>query len=133
MANSYDDMNTEISVIRTNVQEAFKKVEPLISHLDALITEKNAFKRQVDEIQRKYDDLGNELSVLQNKLSEQKVEFESQKQTNENRLVSLQREVDLLTLDKKQLSEKIKIQDEKISTLESQKEELIQSLRDRSS
>ena len=133
MPNSFDDVNTEISSIRTSVQEAFNKVEPLISQLDALIKEKNAFKLQVDEIQRKYNDLGNEVSELQKKLSDQKLEFESQNQTNENRLVSLQREVDLLTLDKKQLSEKIKTQDGRISTLESQKEELVQTLRDRGS
>jgi hypothetical protein len=47
--------------------------------------------------------------------------------------VSLQRELDLVILDKKQLSEKLKEQEVKITTLESQKEELIQSLRNRSS
>ncbi len=132
MANTKDHVNSEMEAIKTNVQEAFKKVEPLISQLDTLITEKNALKEQVDEIQRKYADLGNELSELQKKLKDQKVEFESQKHTTENRIVSLQREVDLLTSDKKQLSDKLSKQNERIATLESQKEELQQSLRDRS-
>ena len=130
---SFNNFNEEIKKLQTNIQESFKVIEPITSKIDVLISERDSFKSQVDELKRNFDNLSNQLSDLQKKLNDQKAEFDAKEQTNENRLVSLQREIDLLTLDKKKFLEQLKTRDDKINMLESQKNELLTSLREKSS
>ncbi|MHA1236267.1 MAG: hypothetical protein ACTSQ9_01245 [Candidatus Hodarchaeales archaeon] len=131
MPESFNDINEEIKKLKTNVHESFETIEPIASKIDALIGERDSLKSQVDEVKRKFDDLSDQISNLQKKLNEQKAEFEIKAQTAENQIVSYQREIDLLVLDKKKLSEQLKTRDDKISTLESQKEELLTTLRNK--
>ncbi len=133
MSGSFNNINEEIKKLQTNVRESFEAIEPITSKIDALISERDNFKSQAEEVKRNFDDLSNQLSGSQKKLNDQKAEFETKAQTSENQIVSLQREIDLLTLDKKQLSEQLKTQDDKIGMLESQKEELVTALRNKSS
>ena len=133
MSGSFNNINEEIKKLQTNVRESFEAIEPITSKIDALISERDSFKSQADEVKRNFDDLSNQMSDLQKKLNDQKVEFETKAQTSENQIVSLQREIDLLALDKKKFSEQLKTRDDKISMLESQKEELLTSLRKKSS
>ena len=130
---SFNNFNEEIKKLQTNVRESFEAIEPITSKIDALIRERDSFKSQTDELKRNFDNLSDQLSDLQKKLNEQKIEFDAKAQTNENQIVSLQREIDLLTLDKKKFLEQLKTRDDKISLLESQKDELLTSLRNKSS
>jgi len=131
MPESFNNINEEIKKLQTNARESFEAIKPIISKIDALISERDSFESQADEAKRNFDDLSNQLSDLQKKLNNSKTEFETKAQTSENQIVSLQREIDLLALDKKKLSEQLKTRDDKISMLESQKEELITSLRNK--
>ena len=131
MPESFNNINEEIKKIQTNVRESFETIDPITSKIDALISERASLKSQVDEVKRNFDELSNQLSNLQKKLNDQQAEFETKSQTTENQIVSYQREIDLLVLDKKKLSEQLKTRDDKISTLESQKEELLTSLRNK--
>ncbi len=133
VSESFNNFNEEIRKLQTNVRESFEAIEPITSKIDALISERNSFKSQADELKRNFDNLSSQLSDLQKKLNDQKIEFDAKAQTNENQIVSLQREIDLLTLDKKKFLEQLKTRDDKISMLESQKDELLTSLRDKSS
>jgi len=132
VSESFNNFNEEIKKLQTNVRESIEAIEPITSKIDALISERDSFKSP-DELKRKFDNLSDQLSNLQKKLNEQKIEFDAKARTNENQIVSLQREIDLLTLDKKKFLEQLKTRDDKISLLESQKDELITSLRNKSS
>jgi chromosome segregation ATPase len=133
VSESFNNFNEEIKKLQTNVRESIEAIEPITSKIDALISERDSFKSQTDELKRKFDNLSDQLSNLQKKLNEQKIEFDAKARTNENQIVSLQREIDLLTLDKKKFLEQLKTRDDKISLLESQKDELLTSLRNKSS
>jgi len=133
MPESFSNVNEEIKKLQKNVRESFEAIEPIASKIDVLISERDSFHSQADEIKRNFDNLNDQLSDLQKKLNAQKTEFETKAQTSENQIVSLQREIDLLALDKKKFSEQLKTRDDKISMLESQKEELLTSLRNKSS
>ena len=124
------DASLDLKEIQNNIQDAVKAIEPLFSKLSTVIDERDQLKQQVEEVQRKFEGLTNQLSNLQKNLNDQKVEYETQKQTNDNKIVSMKRDFDLLTMDKQKLSEQVKTQDDKISTLESQKEEILRSLRE---
>lgn len=133
VSESFNNFNEEIKKLQTNVRESIEAIKPITSKIDALISERDSFKSQTDELKRKFDNLSDQLSDLQKKLNEQKIEFDAKARTNENQIVSLQREIDLLTLDKKKFLEQLKTRDDKISLLESQKDELLTSLRNKSS
>jgi chromosome segregation ATPase len=133
VSESFNNFNEEIKKLQTNVRESIESIEPITSKIDALISERDSFKSQTDELKRKFDNLSDQLSDLQKNLNEQKIQFDAKAQTNENQIVSLQREIDLLTLDKKKFLEQLKARDDKISLLESQKDELLTSLRNKSS
>ncbi len=133
VSESFNNFNEEIKKLQTNVRESFEAIEPITSKIDALISERDSFKSQADELKRNFDNLSDQLSDLQKKLNDQKMEFDAKAQTKENQIVSLQREIDLLTLDKKKFLEQLKTRDDKISMLESQKDELLTSLRNKSS
>ena len=133
VAESFNNFNEEIKKIQTNVRESIQAIEPIASKIDTLINERDSFKSQTDELKRKFDSLSDQLSDLQKKLNDQKIEFDTKAQTSENQIVSLQREIDLLTLDQKKFSEQLKTRDDKIHMLESQKDELLTSLRNKSS
>ncbi len=131
MPESFNNINEEIKKLQTNVRESFETIDPITSKIDALISERASLKSQVDEVKRNFDDLSSQISNLQKKLNDQKAEYETKAQTTENQIVSYQREIDLLVLDKKKLSEQLKTRDDKITTLESQKEELLTTLRNK--
>ena len=133
VSESFNNFNEEIKKLQTNVRESIEAIKPITSKIDALISERDSFKSQTDELKRKFDNLSDQLSDLQKKLNEQKIEFDAKARTNENQIVSLQREIDLLTLDKKKFLEQLKTRDDKIILLESQKDELLTSLRNKSS
>ena len=133
VSESFNNFNEEIKKLQTNVRESFEAIEPINSKIDVLIRERDSFKSQIDELKRNFDDLNNQVSDLQRKLNDQKAAHDAKEQTNENRIVSLQREIDLLTLDKQKFSEQLKARDDKISILESQKDELLTTLREKSS
>ncbi len=129
MSNSFNDINSEIKSVQTNVNQALKAIEPITLKLDKLLEEKKQLKQQTEDIQRKITDLNTENSELRQKFFAQNQKFESQQRTYENQIESLRREVDLLLSDKEQLTKQLKVKDDKIATLESQKNELVQSLR----
>ena len=131
MTNSLSEASRNLREIQTNIQDAVKAVEPLFNKLSSLIDERNQLRYQLEDTQRKFENLSNQLSDFQKKLNDNSIGFETQLQTSENKIVSLQREVDLLTMDRQKLSEQLKARDERIRTLESQNEELIQSIRGR--
>jgi chromosome segregation ATPase len=131
LTDSLSEASRELKEIQNNIQDAVKAVEPIFSKLSTLIDERNQLKHQVQEVQRKFESLSSQISDLQKKLNDDKIEFEAKLQTSDNKIVSLQREVDLTTMENQKLSEQLKSRDEKIVTLEAQKEELMQSLRDR--
>jgi chromosome segregation ATPase len=133
MSESFNNINEEIKKIQTNARESFEAIEPITTKIDALISERDSLKSQSEELKRNFDDLSTQLSDLQKKLNDQKMEFEAKAQTSENKIVSLQREIDLLNLDKKKFTEQLKSRDDRISMLETQKEELLTSLRNKSS
>ena len=130
---TFNNFNEEIKKLGINIEESFKAIEPITSKIVALINERDNLKSQFDEIKRNFDNLSSQISELQKKLNDQKAEFDTKEQTFENRIVSLQREIDLLMLDNQKFSEQIKTRDDKINMLESQKSELLTSLRNKSS
>ena len=90
-------------------------------------------EEQMEEKNRLNTDLKNKISTLEHKLTEERTEFEKKLETNENKIVSLQRELDFAKDDTNKLKDQLKAKDDRIHILESQNEELSNSLRQQTS
>ncbi|MFX0205123.1 MAG: hypothetical protein ACFFDT_03995 [Candidatus Hodarchaeota archaeon] len=133
MTNSFDEVNEQLTEIQENLSQAVNIAKEVPTRLSRLITEKKELKEQMEEIKRVNTDLKNKISTLEHKLAEQRTEFEKKLETSENQIVSLQRELDLAKDDGNKLKDQLKAKDDRIHILESQNEELKNSLRQQTS
>ncbi|MHA2073491.1 MAG: hypothetical protein ACW97X_02625 [Candidatus Hodarchaeales archaeon] len=133
MTDSLSKLNEELTETQKKLETALTMTKDFPSKINKLLEEKKVLKAQNDELRQINSDIKNKIVILENKLTDQQNEFETKNTSNENRIVSLERELDLSKeeIDKhsKTIEEKVK----RIEVLEAQKEELTQSLREKSS
>ncbi|MFW9903760.1 MAG: hypothetical protein ACFFFH_05465 [Candidatus Thorarchaeota archaeon] len=133
MTNSFDEVNEQLIEMQENLSQAVNIAKEVPTKLSQLITEKRELEVQMEEIKRVNTDHKNKISTLEHKLTEQQTEFEKKLETSENQIVSLQRELDLAKDDVKKFKDQLKAKDDRIHVLESQNEELKNSLRQQTS
>ncbi|UCE12448.1 MAG: hypothetical protein JSV04_09650 [Candidatus Heimdallarchaeota archaeon] len=132
MRNSFDEVTEHISEIQENLTQAVNTAKEVLPYISELLNQKTDLEQQINELRRNNSELKGQVSTLENKLSEQRTEFEKKLETSENRIISLQRELDLGRDDYKKLEDRLREKDERIKVLESQKQELTDSLRQQS-
>ena len=133
MTNSFDEVNEQLTEIQENLSQAVNIAKEVPTKLSQLLTEKKELEEQMEEVKRMNTDLKNNISTLEHKLSEQQTEFEKKLETSENQIVSLQRALDLAKDDANKVKDQLKAKDDRIHILESQNEELKNSLRQQTS
>jgi chromosome segregation ATPase len=133
MTNSFNEVNEQLTEIQQNLTQAVNIAKEVPTKVNRLLKEKKELEVQMEEIIRMNNDLKNKNSTLEQKLTEQRTEFEQKLETNENKTVSLQRELDLAKDDSRKLKDQLKAKHDRIHILESQKEELTNSLRQQTS
>lgn len=133
MTNSFNEVTDQLAEIQKNLTQAVNIAKETPVKISQLLKEKKDLEERTEEINRLNTDLKNDVSTLENRLAEQRTEFEKKLESSENTIVSLQRELDLAKDDNKKLKDQLKAKDERINMLESQKQELTDSLRQQSS
>ncbi|MHA2245084.1 MAG: hypothetical protein ACXADY_08955 [Candidatus Hodarchaeales archaeon] len=133
MTNSFNEINDQSAEIQKNLAQAVNIAKEVPAKINQLLKEKKDLEERTDEIDKLNTDLKTKVSILENKLAEQRTEFEKKLESNDNKIVSLQREFDLAKDDNNKLKDQLKAKDERINILESQKQELTDSLRRQSS
>ena len=133
MTNSFNEVTDQLAEIQKNLTQAVNIAKEAPAKISQLLKEKKDLEERTEEINRLNTDLKNNVSTLENRLAEQRTEFEKKLESSENTIVSLQRELDLAKDDNKKLKDQLKAKDERINMLESQKQELTDSLRQQSS
>ena len=133
MTNSFDEVDEQLTEIQENLSQAVIIAKGVPTKLSQLLIDKKELEEQVEETKRMNTDLKNKISTLEHKLSEQQTEFEKKLETSENQIVSLQRELDFAKGDANKLKDQLNSKDDRIHILESQNEELKNSLRQQTS
>ncbi len=133
MTNSFNEVTDQLAEIQKNLTQAVNIAKETPVKISQLLKEKKDLEERTEEINRLNTDLKNNVSTLENRLAEQRTEFEKKLESSENTIVSLQRELDLAKDDNNKLKDQLKAKDERINMLESQKQELTDSLRQQSS
>ncbi len=133
MTNSFNEVTDQLAEIQKNLTQAVNIAKEAPAKIGQLLKEKKDLEERTEEINRLNTDLKNNVSTLENRLAEQRTEFEKKLESSENSIISLQRELDLAKDDNNKLEDQLKAKDERINMLESQKQELTDSLRQQSS
>lgn len=133
MTNSFNEVNDQLTEIQQNLIQAVNIAKEVPTKVNQLLKEKKELEERTEEINRINTDLKDKVSSLEHKLTEQQTEFEKKLETTENVNASLQRELDLAKDDSSRLKDQLKARDDRIQILESQKEELTNSLRQQTS
>ncbi|MFX1285828.1 MAG: hypothetical protein ACFFB5_19460 [Promethearchaeota archaeon] len=133
MTNSFNEVAEQITEIQENLMQAVNIAKEVPVKISRLINEKNALKEKTEEISRINTDLKNNVATLEHKLAEQRTDFEKKLESSENKIIYLQRELDLVKDDINKLKDQLEAKEERIKVLESQKKELTDSLRQQSS
>ncbi|MFX0122129.1 MAG: hypothetical protein ACFFAE_00695 [Candidatus Hodarchaeota archaeon] len=133
MTNSFNEVNEQLTEIQQNLAQAVNIAKEVPTKVNQLLKEKKELEERTEEIKRINTDLKTKISSLEHKLNEERIEFEKKLETNENTIVSLQRELELTKDDIKKLEDRLKAKDDRIHILESQNEELTNSLRQQTS
>ncbi|MHA1226558.1 MAG: hypothetical protein ACTSPV_07445 [Candidatus Hodarchaeales archaeon] len=129
MSNSLNNTNDQLNEIKTNLSTAIEKAKSVPEKINQLIKMRDGLSEENQRLKIKNKELEDEIVKIDSKLSDLKQEYERKLEMSENKIVSLQRELDLAKDDKEKLEKQIIEREERIKILESQKEELAQALR----
>jgi len=129
VSNSLNNTNDQLNEIKTNLSTAIEKAKSVPEKINQLIKMRDGLSEENQRLKIKNKELEDEIVKIDSKLSDLKQEYERKLEMSENKIVSLQRELDLAKDDKEKLEKQIIEREERIKILESQKEELAQALR----
>lgn len=133
MTNSFNEVNEQMTEIQQNLTQAVEIAKEVPSKISQMIEEKKNLEQENEEIKKVNTDLKNQVSTLKGKLADELAEFNRKQESSENEIIYLQRELDLDKDDLNKLRDQLKAKDGRINILESQKQELTDSLRQSSS
>ena len=133
MTNSFNEVNEQLTEIQQNLTQAVNIAKEVPAKVSQLLKEKKELEDRMEEINRMNTDLKNTIATLEHKLTEQKTEFEKKIETSENKIISLQRDLDITKDNSNKLKDQLKAKDDRIQILESQNEELKTTIRQQTS
>ena len=107
MTNSFNEVNEQITEIQQNLTQAVNIAKEVPAKVSKLLKGKKELEEQMEEIKRMNADLKNKIATLEHKLIEQQTEFEKKLETSENKIFSLQRELDITKDDINRLIDEI--------------------------
>ncbi|MHA1973840.1 MAG: hypothetical protein ACTSW1_12660 [Candidatus Hodarchaeales archaeon] len=129
MSNPLNDTNDQLNEIKTNLSTTIEKTKSVPEKINQLIKMKEELSEENRGLILKSKELKDEIVKIESKMNDLRQDYERKLEMSENKIVALQRDLDLAKDDKNKLEKKIIERDKRIEILESQKEELTQALR----
>ena len=122
----------ELLEIKNTLLQSMEITKQVPEKVDRLLNEINDLKQSTNILRAKNKELEERSTKLEADINFLKDDFAKKIDSSENKIVSLQRELELNKDDIIKLSKQIKEKDERIKLIESQKEELTMALRQKS-
>ncbi len=119
----------EMNEVQKNLSRSINITKEIPNKINQLKQDNFILQKKNQELTDANNESKNRVASLEHKISEITLEFEKKLQSNENKLISLQRELDLSNEEIRSIKDQLKKRDDRIILLENQKNELIESLR----
>ncbi len=132
MTNTFSKMDEELNETQRKLTKAADITKVVPEKIKQILEEKRKLNEANSELNKFNNEMKEKISKLEGMLSDQRNDFENKLASNENRIVSLERELELSKDENLKLITKLEEKNRRIEILESQKAELTQSLREKS-
>jgi len=132
MTNSFKESTKELIEIKNSLLQSMEITKQVPEKVDRLLNEIYDLKNLNNVLKTKNKELGDRSTKLEAEIKVLKDDFAKKFDSSENKIISLQRELELRKDDMSKLKNQIEDRNERIKILESQKEELTSVLRQKS-
>jgi chromosome segregation ATPase len=132
MSNTLEKSTTQANKIKQNLTRASEIAKELPDKLNQLHQANMNLNKEKEMAKKENEELKGRVNNLDANLLSIKTEFDQKLKTSENKIVSLQRELEIARDDLKSKISQNTAKDERINVLESQNKELMENLRRRS-